>query len=121
MDALAKPLKDDDLRALAALFEKQPAPKPPAQGRDAARFGRGKALVQQRNCAVCHNPDFSGRQQMPRLAGQREDYLLKAMRDYQRGDRIGYGSATMPEELAGLKDGELADLAHFFAFFPEAR
>ena len=121
MDALAKPLKDDDLRALAALFEKQPPPKPPAQGRDAARFGRGKALVQQRNCAVCHNPDFSGRQQMPRLAGQREDYLLKAMRDYQRGDRIGYGSATMPEELSGLKDGELAELAHFFAFLPEAR
>ena len=118
MDALAKPLKDDDLRSLAAIFEKQPPPRPPAQGRDAARFDRGKALVQKRNCAVCHNPDFSGREQMPRLAGQREDYLLKAMRDYQKGDRIGYGSASMPEELSGMGDRELADLAHFFAFLP---
>jgi len=116
MDALAKPLKDDDLRALAAIFSKQPPPKPPAQGRDAAKYARGKALVGKRNCAVCHNPDFSGRDQMPRLAAQREDYLLKAMRDYQRGDRIGYGSATMPEELAGLAEADLADIAHYFAF-----
>ena len=121
MDALAKPLKDDDLRSLAAVFEKQAPPKPPAQGLDKAKFERGKALVTKRNCAVCHNPDFSGREQMPRLAGQREDYLLKAMRDYRKGDRIGYGSATMPEELSGMGERDLADLAHFFAYLAPAR
>ena len=68
-----------------------------------------------RNCAVCHNPDFSGRDQMPRLAAQREDYLLKAMRDYKKGERIGYGSATMPEELAGLGEADLVDIAHYLA------
>src|SRR5205814_10575001 len=87
MDTFAKPLKDDDLRSLAELFAKQPPPKPPAQGMNAAQVERGKALVQKRNCAVCHNPEFSGREQMPRLAGQREDYLLKAMREYRKGDR----------------------------------
>ena len=116
MDAMAKPLKDDDLRSLAEMFSKQPPPKPPAQGRNDAKYARGKALVGKRNCAVCHNADFSGRDQMPRLAAQREDYLLKALRDYSKGDRIGYGSATMPEELAGLADAELADIAHYFAY-----
>ena len=120
MDAYARPLKDDDLRRLGDLFAKQPAPKPPVQGLNATQFERGKALVQKRNCGVCHNPDFSGREQMPRLAGQREDYLLKAMRDYRRGDRIGYGSASMPEELSGMSDRDLADLAHYLAFFPAA-
>jgi cytochrome c553 len=115
MDAMAKPLKDDDLRSLAALFSKQPPPQPPARGRDEAKYARGKALLAKRNCAVCHNPDFSGRDQMPRLAAQREDYLLKAMRDYQKGERIGYGSATMPEELAGLGDADLVDIAHYLA------
>jgi len=38
---------------------------------------------------VCHNPDFSGREPMPRLANQREEYLLKAMQDYRSGNRIG--------------------------------
>ncbi len=121
MDAFAKPLKDDDLRALGALFEKQPPPKSAAQGLDKGKFERGRAIVQGRNCASCHNPDFSGREQMPRLANQREDYLLKAMRDYKKGDRVGYGSATMPEELAGMSDRDLADLAHYLAFFPGRR
>ncbi len=53
---------------------------------------------------------------MPRLANQREDYLLKALRDYRSGQRIGYGSASMPEAVAGLGEPELADLAHFLAY-----
>jgi len=117
MDEFAKKLSDADLQSLAAVFEKQPPPKPAGKA-DAARLGKGRALVQKSNCAVCHNPDFSGRAQMPRLAGQREDYLLKAMRDYKGGLRIGYGSATMPEELAGFSDADLADLAHFFSQLP---
>ena len=117
MDAIAKDLSNDDLRALGALFEKQPPPAPALQGADKAKLERGRALVESRNCRVCHNPDYSGREQMPRLANQREDYLLKAMRDYKGGRRIGYGSATMPEELAGLGDAELADIAHYLAHY----
>ena len=66
---------------------------------------------------MCHNPDFSGRDQMPRFANQREDYLLKAMREYWGGNRIGYGNAAMAETVAGLGDAELADLAYFLAHF----
>jgi cytochrome c553 len=117
MDALAKNLSDADLQSLAAAFEKLPPPKPPAGAPDAARFERGKALLQKSNCGVCHNPDFSGRQQMARLANQREDYLLKAMRDYKSGQRIGYGSATMPEELSPFSDVDLGDIAHYLAFY----
>ncbi|MGC2517760.1 MAG: c-type cytochrome [Burkholderiales bacterium] len=85
------------------------------------RGSRGCARLpqqQQQHCTVCHNPDFSGREQMPRLANQREDYLLKAMRDYKSGARIGYGGASMSEELSGLDDADLAALAHFLAHLP---
>ena len=115
MEAFAKGLSDADLQSLAAVFEKQKPPVAPAQAPDRARFERGRKLVEGKNCAVCHNPDYSGREQMPRLANQREDYLLKAMRDYKSGQRIGYGSATMPEELAAFTDANLADIAHFLA------
>ena len=121
MDAYAKGLSDADLQSLAAVFEKQPPPTPPAQAPERARFERGRKLLDARNCRVCHNPDYSGREQMPRLANQREDYLLKAMRDYLSGQRIGYGSATMPEELAGLTDADLADIAHFLAHLRPAK
>jgi cytochrome c553 len=68
---------------------------------------------------VCHNTDFSGREQVPRLANQRQDYLLKAMREYKSGARIGYGG-TMVQELVPLTDPELQDLAHFLAHLPRA-
>jgi cytochrome c553 len=54
---------------------------------------------------------------MPRLANQREDYLLKAMREYQSGGRIGSGG-TMLDALKGLSDADLHDRAHFFAHLP---
>jgi cytochrome c553 len=117
MTEVAKPLTDADLRAFGEWVSKLPPPPPPTGTPDARSLERGRALAQRRPCASCHNPDFSGREQMPRLAHQREDYLLKSMREYQRGTRIGYGAA-MTEELHGLSDGDLQDLAHFFAHLP---
>ena len=117
MTEAAKTLTDDDLRAFADLISKLPAPLPPGKSPDAQKFARGRALVLGQNCTTCHNPDLSGREQMPRLANQREDYLLKALRDYKSGARLGYGGA-MAEELSALKDADLVDLAHFLAFLP---
>ena len=116
----AKTLTNDDLRAFGDLISKLPPPAAPAQAPDAKRFARGVAIVQQQQCMTCHNPDFSGREQMPRLANQREDYLLKALRDYKSGKRLGYGGA-MASELAELKDPDLVDLAHFLAYLPAPR
>ncbi|HTP62743.1 MAG TPA: c-type cytochrome [Burkholderiales bacterium] len=121
MDAFAQKLSNDDLRAYGELFARLPPPTPPESGMNPARLEKGRALVQKSNCAVCHNPDFSGRDQMPRLANQREDYLLKAMRDYKADARIGYGSATMPEELAGLSDLQLGDIAHYLAHYRKSK
>ncbi|RIK93883.1 MAG: cytochrome C [Burkholderiales bacterium] len=116
----ARSMTNDDLRAFSAAIAGLPPPEPPAQAPDADRFERGRALATRHRCGVCHNPDFSGREQMPRLANQREDYLLKSMREFASGRRIGYGAA-MTQELAGLADEALADLAHFLAHFPDRR
>jgi cytochrome c553 len=112
----AKGLTDDDLRKLSALIQKLPPPAPPKEAIDKARYQRGRALIQQRNCGGCHGADFSGGNNVPRVANQREDYTLKALRDYRSGTRIGYGNAIMPETVAGASDADLADLAHFLAY-----
>jgi len=117
MTAAAKDLTNDDLRALSDHFAKLPPPEPPAEPADPERAARGRALAGQHHCTVCHNPDFSGREQMPRLANQREDYLLKAMREYKSGARIGYAGA-MAVELRDLTDADLVALAHFLSHFP---
>jgi len=113
MVAAAKGLTNRDLTAFAERVTRLPPP-PPEDSPDPARFARGRALTLRHPCGVCHNPDFSGREQMPRLANQREDYLLKSMREYKNGARLGYGGA-MAQELAGLTDQDLIDLAHFLA------
>jgi hypothetical protein len=51
-----------------------------------------------------------------RLAGQREDYLAKALRKYKSGDRPGYEPA-MAEVMASIAASEIPDLAHFLAHF----
>jgi len=116
MIAAARGLSNSDLTAFAERVTRLPSPPPPTDPPDPERFARGRALTRRHPCGVCHNPDFSGREQMPRLANQREEYLLRSMREYKSGTRLGYGGA-MAQELAGLGDGDLVDLAHFLSHF----
>ncbi|MEO7853769.1 MAG: c-type cytochrome, partial [Rubrivivax sp.] len=112
MTAVAKTLTDADMRGFAAFIgtlPPVPAP-PPATPGDAARIDKARALALQYKCVFCHGADFSGGQQVPRLAGQREDYLQHALRGFSAGTRPGYGPA-MSEALAGVSVADLDDLA----------
>lgn len=116
MNVIAKELTDAELDAIADHVAKLP-PSPSVGGAiDEARYKRGAKLAQERICASCHNPDYSGREQMARLAGQHPEYTLKALQDFRAGIRIGT-QAAMPETVRGLTDEALADLAHYLAHF----
>ncbi len=115
MNTVAKELTDAELTAISEHVAKLPAPPPQSGTPDEAKFKRGAALAQQRICASCHNDDYSGREQMARLAGQREAYTIQALKDYRAGVRIGT-QAAMPETVRGLSDDDLAALAHFLAY-----
>ena len=112
MNDIAKDLTDDDLRKFGDYFSKLPPPAGDAP--DPAIAERAKAAVAKHRCASCHNPDFSGRDQMPRLAAQREDYLLKSLRDYKAGQRPGY-EPTMDEVMRPISDSEIVDMSHYLA------
>ncbi len=116
MAEMAKTMSDADLQKYADAIAKLPAPKPVADTPDAGRMARAQDLVQKNHCNSCHNPDFSGRDNIPRLAGQREDYLLKSLRDYKSGVRPGY-DPQMAEVLAPVTDEQIADLAYYVARF----
>jgi cytochrome c553 len=114
MNDLAKDMTDDDLRKFSEYFAKLPPPKASGDAADPAIAARAQAVIAKNHCASCHNPDFSGREQMPRLAAQREDYLLKALRDYKAAKRPGY-DATMDEVIRPLTDADIVDLSHYLA------
>jgi cytochrome c553 len=114
MNEMTKGLTDDDLRKAADIISKQPPPEPVSDPPDAARMERARALSQKHRCNFCHQPNYAGQENVPRLAGQREDYLLKALRGYKDNSRRGY-DAQMSEVVYTMKDEDFVDLAYFLA------
>jgi cytochrome c553 len=114
MNEMAKSLTDDDLRTFSDFIGKLPKPQAPAEPGDPARMQRAQAIIQQDHCNSCHNPDFSGRDNIPRLANQREDYLAKALREYKNNSRAGY-DGTMSEVMSTVQEDQIADIAYYLA------
>jgi cytochrome c553 len=114
MNQMLQGLQDDELRSMAAYLAKLPPPGPASDGPDPVRTERARALVEQHRCNFCHNQDYSGEQNAPRLASQREDYLVKAMREYKDNTRRGY-DASMADVLYPISDEQILDLAYFLA------
>ena len=119
MNPIAAELTDDDVRQLGAYLASLPPPKPADQSDDApALTEAGKRLVSENHCDNCHGPKLAGLQAAARLAGQREEYLLKAFHDYKTGVRSGTGPAKMPEVIYALKEDDLKALAHYLSRLP---
>ena len=114
MNEMAKELSDGDLQSIADTLANLPAPKPPADRGDPARLERARAMAEQNRCNACHRADFSGREGVPRLADQREDYLLKTLREYKSGARHAY-EPVMVEVLQPISDAELVELSYYMA------
>jgi cytochrome c553 len=119
MQPMAATLKDDDIRNLAAHYAAQKPPRPdPAAKADDALIAAGRKVAQGNRCISCHKDDFSGVQATPRLAYQREDYLLKALREFKAGQRVGGGVAAMADVVYPLTDDDLRALAHYLSHLP---
>jgi cytochrome c553 len=114
MNEMAKSFTDDDLRTFSDYIATLPKPSPPADAGDPARLQRAQALIQQHRCNACHNTDFSGKDNVPRIADQREDYLAKTLREYKDNSRHGY-DGTMAEVLQPVTVEQIADLAYYLA------
>jgi cytochrome c553 len=114
MNQMTQRLTDAELRGMAELIAKLPPPRPAADPPDPARMERARAIVEQQRCNVCHNRDYSGEHNVPRLAGQREDYLAKALREYKSNARRGYDT-SMADVLYAVSDEQILDLAYFLA------
>jgi cytochrome c553 len=116
MNQMAKPLSDDDLKGFSDFIATLPKPAPPADAGDPARMARGQGLAQQYLCNNCHKPDFSGSENVPRIAKQREDYLNKTLREYKDNTRHGY-DGTMAEVMGAVPKEQIDDLAYYIARF----
>ena len=115
MKAVMGGLSDAEIVALAQHFAAQPALPPPG-AMQADRFRAGAEIARRALCGTCHLPDYTGQNQIPRLASQHEDYLALTMKMYRDSPAPGRDTA-MSAVLQGLTDADLGHLAHYFAHF----
>ena len=106
-------LTDEEITSMAVHYADLPLNKPPADRRETL-YVRGEKLAREMRCGSCHLPNYAGREQMPRLAGQREDYLLHSMRQFTSNQAVGRDT-IMAAALYGVSDEDIRALAHFLS------
>ena len=115
MQPIVEQLSNDDIRDLGAYFASLTPPKAATPDDNPDLSKKGAQAAAGRRCASCHTDSYAGTKAVARIAGQREDYLLKALHDYKSGARSGGGGAAMAEVAYPLSDEEITALAHYLA------
>jgi cytochrome c553 len=115
MQPIVEQLTNDDIRNLGAYFASLPPPKNPKPDDNPGLSRKGAQAAAGRRCASCHTDSYAGTKAVSRVAGQREDYLVKALQDYKSGVRSGGGMAAMAEVAYPLSAEEIEALAHYLA------
>lgn len=115
MQPIVEQITNEDIRNLGAYFASLTPPKDttPDDNPDLSKKGAEAAVG--RRCASCHTDTFAGTKAVARIAGQREEYLLKALHDYKSGTRSGGAGAAMADVAYPLSDEEITALAHYLA------
>jgi cytochrome c553 len=113
MKGLLDGLTDTELTAIAQYYSEFPLPKPP-EDRQPTLYSQGEKLSKEMRCGICHLPTFVGREQIPRLAGQREDFLLSSLQQFRNNQAMGRDS-NMAASVQGASDEDLRALAHYLS------
>ena len=117
MQKIMHGVSDKEIVAIAEHYARAKPRPVAAKSSDPVLLERGRQLADKLRCGVCHLPDHSGQNQVPRTAGQREEYLLASMRAFR--DKPKPGTDTiMSAAVYGVSDGDLRALAYYLARQP---
>ena len=112
MHANAFDLSDEDMADIAAYV----AGFGPASENNPVKGDPDAGKKKTQTCVACHGEDGNGPDpNFPRLDGQHEDYIIKALTEYKSGKRK---NAIMNGMAAPLSAADIADLAAFYASQP---
>lgn len=114
MQPIVEEINNEDIRNLGAYFASLTPPKG-AEDNDPDLSKKGAQAAAGRRCASCHTDSYAGTKAVARLAGQREEYLVKALHDYKTNLRVGGGVAAMADVAYSLSEEEITALAHYLA------
>ena len=108
MTWMATALAQPEVAPAAAAFAKKSWPARPA-GAAASAAPPAAAAV----CQICHQQNFVGGPAAPRLAGQRYDYLVEAMRRFAEGERAN--NADMANIMKAMAPADREAMARYIS------
>lgn len=106
-------VSDAAIIAMSQFYTSSPAISQ-AGPRNKSLFEKGQVISKEALCGTCHLSNYVGRDQMPRIAAQREDYLLYSMRQF-RSNQVTGRDTIMAASLYGMSDDDLKAIAHYLS------
>jgi cytochrome c553 len=106
-------LSRDELRELADWFSQQ-KPKPTSFRPDLEKVRLGKLKADETLCTMCHLGGFMGQNEIPRVAGQHHDYIVKQLTDFKQGKRTN-DAGNMASVARTLNEKDIENLANYLA------
>ena len=113
MDALVANMTREDMLDLGAFFAAQ---KRRSNGfkPDPGKSARGKAKADETLCTMCHLGELAGQNEIPRVAGQHYDYIVKQLKDFKAMRRTN-DAGNMTSVAKTLSDEDIDNLGHYAA------
>ena len=113
MNPVAQALSKEDMLALADYFSVQKQ-RPIAFKADAGKVGAGRSKADETLCAMCHLGGFSGQNEIPRVAGQHPEYVVKQLKDFKARTRTN-DAGSMTSVAQTLSEQDIENLAHYIS------
>ena len=111
MTPISKVLSRDEMIALGNWY----AAQKPAVNQfkaDSAKVAAGHKVTDAVLCAMCHGGGFSGQNEVPRVAGQNYDYVVKQLKDFKYRRRTN-DAGNMTSVAHTLSDEDIENIAQY--------
>jgi len=113
MSPVAATLSREDMQELADYFSQQKQ-LPAKFNPDPAKVAQGKKIADDALCPMCHLGGFSGQNEIPRVAAQQYEYVVKQLKDFRERRRTN-DAGNMTAYTRGLTDEQIEALAQYAA------
>ena len=113
MSAMTAGLSKADMQELAKYFSEQKLTNKRFNA-DPEKVKKGIAKAYETLCALCLLGEFKGQNEIPKVAGQNFDYVVKTLKDFKAKDRNN-DAGNMTSVASTLSEEDIDNLAHYIA------
>jgi len=113
MTPMAANLSKQDMRDLGDYFAARKL-KPTRFQADGAKVALGKQVADDALCPMCHLGGFSGQNEVPRVAGQHQAYVLRQLMAFKSKERTN-DAGNMQSVMRNIADEDIEALSHYIA------